>query len=228
LWLFAQRSGAVRWQHPGVPEWLRMDEMKQTSTEIALLENALVAIEKVLAHADTELQGTLYLGPTANLPLEALRTASLTDEQRFRASAAQNAVNICLSSAAALVDVSQALLNRRSDRSEPELEREWQALITHTKNDRAVGIAYPLASRIAGQNAAALGDQNDPYGGMGRNGAQNTAEADNVATMGLPGTRYSFKPGGIHNISSDLITGHSDVTRIEVAYALMSAVGAVE
>jgi dienelactone hydrolase len=101
-------------------------------------------------------------------------------------------------------------------------------IITHTKNDRAVGIAYPLASRIAGQNAAALGDQNDPYGGMGRNGAQNTAEADNVATMGLPGTRYSFKPGGIHNISSDLITGHSDVTRIEVAYALMSAVGAVE
>ena len=107
--------------------------MKQTSTEIALLESALLAIEKVLAHADSELQGTLYLGPTANLPLEALRTASLTDEQRFRASAAQNAVNICLSSAAALVDVSQALLNRCGDRIDHELEREWQALITHTR-----------------------------------------------------------------------------------------------
>lgn len=101
-------------------------------------------------------------------------------------------------------------------------------VITHTKNDKAVGIAYPLASRIAGQNAAALGDQNDPYGGMGRNGAQHTDEADNVATMGLPGTSYAFKPGRIHNISSDTITGHSDVTRIEVAYALLSAVGAVE
>ena len=100
-------------------------------------------------------------------------------------------------------------------------------IITHTKNDRAVGIAYPLASKIAGQNAAALGDQNDPYGGMGRNGAQHTTEADNVATMGLPGTQYSFKPGRIHNILSDVITGHSDVTRIEVAYAVMSAVGAV-
>jgi len=54
-------------------------------------------------------------------------------------------------------------------------------IITHTKNDRAVGIAYPLASRIAGQNAAALGDQNDPYGGMGRNGAQNTAEVMGTA-----------------------------------------------
>jgi hypothetical protein len=69
-------------------------------------------------------------------------------------------------------------------------------IITHTKNDKAVGIAYPLASRIAGQNAAALGDQNDPYGGMGRNGAQNTKEADNQFTSGLPGTRYSFQKGG--------------------------------
>ena len=65
-------------------------------------------------------------------------------------------------------------------------------IITHTKNDKAVGIAYPLASRIAGQNAAALGDQNDPYGGMGRNGAQKTSEADNVATMGLPGRPTRF------------------------------------
>ena len=95
-------------------------------------------------------------------------------------------------------------------------------IITHTKNDRAVGIAYPLASRIAGQNAAALGDQNDPYGGMGRNGAQKTAEADNVATMGLPGTKYSFQPGKVHNILADVITGHSDITRIEVAYAVLA------
>ncbi|MDM0030963.1 hypothetical protein QTI33_02270 [Variovorax sp. J22P271] len=123
--------------------------MKQTSTEIALLESALLAIEKVLAHADSELHGTLYLGPTANLPLEALRTASQTDEQRFRASAAQTAANICLSSAAALVDVSQALLNRRSDRSDPELEREWQALITHTKI--ASRSAYRAALIMAAQ-----------------------------------------------------------------------------
>jgi hypothetical protein len=63
---------------------------------------------------------------------------------------------------------------------------------------------------------------------MGRNGAQNTAEADNIATMGLPGTQYSFKPGQVHNVLSDVITGHSDVTRIEVAYAVLSATGAVD
>ena len=100
-------------------------------------------------------------------------------------------------------------------------------IITHTKNDKAVGIAYPLASRIAGQNAAALGDQNDPYGGMGRNGAQSTKEADDQFTLGLPGTRYSFEKGKIHNISSDLIKDHSDVRRIEVAYAILSAAGSI-
>jgi hypothetical protein len=100
-------------------------------------------------------------------------------------------------------------------------------IITHTKNDKAVGIAYPLASRIAGQNAAAMGDQDDPYGGMGRNGAQNTKEADNQFTLGLPGTRYSFEKGKIHNISSDLIKDHSDVRRIEVAYAILSVAGSI-
>src|SRR5262249_2276123 len=45
-------------------------------------------------------------------------------------------------------------------------------VITHTKNDKAVGIAYPLASRISFDNSSAVGDKNDPYGGMGRNGAQ--------------------------------------------------------
>lgn len=99
-------------------------------------------------------------------------------------------------------------------------------IITHTKNDRAVGIAYPIASRIAGQNAAALGDQNDPYGGMGRNGAQKTVEADNTSTMGLPGTTYSFVPGKVHNILSDVITSHGDVRRVEVAYAILCAAGA--
>jgi hypothetical protein len=41
---------------------IRLDEMKQTSTDIALLENALATIERVLAHADSELQGAPYRG----------------------------------------------------------------------------------------------------------------------------------------------------------------------
>jgi hypothetical protein len=92
-------------------------------------------------------------------------------------------------------------------------------LITHTKNDTAVGIAYPLASRIAKQEASALGDENDPYGGIGRNGAQHTPEAS-AGTLRDLGEQYQFQPGKVFNLRADnFIHDHSDVKGPEVAYA---------
>ena len=92
-------------------------------------------------------------------------------------------------------------------------------LITHTKNDRAVGIAYPLASRIANDAAAALGDENDPYGGIGRNGAQHTPEAE-AGVLGDLDAAYSFKPGKVYNLRADrFIADHSTVTGHQVAHA---------
>ena len=92
-------------------------------------------------------------------------------------------------------------------------------LITHTKNDTAVGIAYPLASRIANQKASALGDENDPYGGIGRNGAQHTPEA-NPGTLRDLGEDYQFQPGRVFNLrADDFIHEHSDVKGPQVAYA---------
>jgi len=100
-------------------------------------------------------------------------------------------------------------------------------LITHTKNDQAVGIAYPLASRISNVKAAALGDENDPYGGMGRNGAQKTPEALGNAGDLLPvGGAYAFTPGKVYNLKADdFIKDHSDITGPQVAYALLTSVG---
>ncbi|HMB06296.1 MAG TPA: hypothetical protein VKP69_21505 [Isosphaeraceae bacterium] len=97
-------------------------------------------------------------------------------------------------------------------------------LITHSVQDEAVGIAYPLASRIAGQDASALGDANDRYGGIGRNGAQKTAEA--VPGTLLPvGGAYTFSAGKVFNLNADrVITGHSDICKPQVAYALLAAV----
>jgi hypothetical protein len=103
-------------------------------------------------------------------------------------------------------------------------------VITHTKNDRAVGIAYPLASRISRQQASALGDQNDPYGGMGRNGAQHTPEvdADAVSELLAVGRVYAFAPGRVYNLRADqFISSHSDVTGPQVAYAVLNAVRTV-
>lgn len=97
-------------------------------------------------------------------------------------------------------------------------------LITHTKNDKAVGIAYPLASRISGVNAAALGDENDPYGGIGRNGAVKTPEAvaGELLVVGQP---YAFSAGKAFNLKSDAFIGdHSDICKPQVAWALLSGV----
>jgi hypothetical protein len=99
-------------------------------------------------------------------------------------------------------------------------------LVTHSVHDRAVGVAYPLASRIAGQDAAALGDANDRFGGIGRNGAQHTPERV-VSTLQPVGQPYTFAGGSIYNLNSDaVINEHSDICHNEVAYALLTAVTA--
>jgi hypothetical protein len=97
-------------------------------------------------------------------------------------------------------------------------------LITCSKQDTAVGIAYPIASLLSGVTAAALGDKNDPFGGMGRNGAQRTPEA--VDDTLLPaGTKYHFNRDKVFNLNGDaIITGHGDVCRAEIASALLQAI----
>lgn len=97
-------------------------------------------------------------------------------------------------------------------------------VISCTQNDQAVGKLYPLASLVAGQVAADLGDKNDRYGGIGRNGAQKTPEASDGTLLGL-GEAYQFEPGKLHNLNADaIIMEHSDICHNEVAYAVLSAV----
>ena len=105
-------------------------------------------------------------------------------------------------------------------------------IITHTHHDTAVGIAYPIASLLAGQNSAALGDKNSEYGGMGRNGAQMTPEAID-GDMGEVGKEYRFQPGKLHNLNAlnaggDFIKEHGDVRNREVAYAVLNAIAATK
>ena len=99
-------------------------------------------------------------------------------------------------------------------------------LVTHTKNDKAVGVAYPLASRISGDTTAALGDEHDEYGGLGRNGAQQMPAGETVVGRLLAvGGSYAFQPGKFFNLeASQFITGHSDVKGREVAQAIRKAI----
>ena len=100
-------------------------------------------------------------------------------------------------------------------------------LITHTHNDRAVATAYAVASRIARQTGAALvGGPNDPYGGVGANGALGTDEALD-RTLLAKDANYDFTARRIYNLRADtFVSGHSAVTGPEVAHALAAAMTA--
>lgn len=96
-------------------------------------------------------------------------------------------------------------------------------VVTCTPNDKAVGVAYPMASLLAGQTAAGLGDKNSIYGGIGRNGAQKTPmTVDGV--MNAAGGAYTFQGGTIYNLGADaFVKNHSDITNENVVFAVLSA-----
>jgi hypothetical protein len=99
-------------------------------------------------------------------------------------------------------------------------------LITHTPNDRAVGLAYPLASRISGDKTMAFGDKDDLFGAMGRNGAQKMEQGEAVEGKLLPaGGAYVFKADTYFNLeASDFIKNHNDIKGKEVGYMVRRAV----
>jgi len=94
---------------------------------------------------------------------------------------------------------------------------------TFSKLDTVVGKVYAVASRLAGDNAQAIGDANDPFGGIGRNGAQKTQEAV-AEKLHTAGQAYTFASGKVIGLdgSENLITSHGDVTNANVTYAFAS------
>ncbi len=95
-------------------------------------------------------------------------------------------------------------------------------LVTHSDKDEAVGVAYPLASRISGDTAAALGDASDIYGGIGRNGAQHMGNLAADTPLLAAQSPYQLAPGkAIYNFNGDnVITSHGDVARPETAWLM--------
>lgn len=101
---------------------------------------------------------------------------------------------------------------------------EGPIIITHTRNDKAVGMAYPIASRLARQIGVSLGDENDPYGGIGRNGARKTPGGVAATLLDVGGV-YDFTAHDVWSLNADaFVSGHSDVTGKQVGYAVLSAV----
>lgn len=98
-------------------------------------------------------------------------------------------------------------------------------LVTHSVKDTPLSYAYPIAVRLSFDSTSTLGTKNDKYGGLGRNGAQQTEEAAELALHGPP-EAYSFPPPSrIFNLLGDsVIRGHSDIAKPEIAFAMLSAI----
>ncbi len=98
---------------------------------------------------------------------------------------------------------------------------------THTVNDKAVGIAYALASRFSNDNATAVGDENDVYGGIGRNGAVKMKPTEFVKATLLAETGvYQFVAKKVHNLQADaFVSEHSDVKGPQIANAILCVIG---
>ncbi|RZL64663.1 MAG: hypothetical protein EOP81_07640 [Variovorax sp.] len=121
----------------------RLQPMKNTPDR-ALLERALIAIEQAMASRSAEAHGS------ASAPTPA-----------------EEAVMLCLTSAAALVDVAQTLLRDPPPAQSAEASvREWQALIGHTKTasrtaHQAVLLLSTQRHLVAAQEGVTLTDPRD-------------------------------------------------------------------
>jgi hypothetical protein len=106
--------------------------MTHLPADVALLESALTAIERLLADADANTAHNA-LSEFTEASAESFDADRLTDGSRT--SPARSSLHICLNSAAALLDVSRSLIRTPGDEAAPdELEHEWQTLIALTKS----------------------------------------------------------------------------------------------
>lgn len=103
-------------------------------------------------------------------------------------------------------------------------------LATHSEHDTVVGFAYTSMAAVNLNNACALGDENSPFGGIGRNGVLDTTEAVRQE-LNVAGVPYVFTSGTIHNLNGSrkvqgkpLIDSHGDVTNPAVTWAFASLV----
>ncbi len=106
---------------------------------------------------------------------------------------------------------------------------------TFTSYDWAVGVWYPKASFLSGENES--GDEpGDPWGGMGSDGFQPEGAAATVTMPASGGLAYAFTPGRfyrvdansvINNTAGDLFSGaHSDIKKPPVAQLIVAAAAA--
>ena len=127
--------------------------MTSRQDQLIGIERALAELDKVLGAALVDRSEVPLYGPTMLLSMSEIDQAmALQSEQaRYEANPEDTAVHFCLTSAIALLEVSQVLLNQGGDLSPQDRERQWKTLVAYTKT----------AGRSAYRAASILTDQKD-------------------------------------------------------------------
>lgn len=102
--------------------------------EVALIESALGAIERVLAHA-AEQESVPFHGETvlSELPEVERDAVRRTELESYRARPEHCAIHLCLRSATALLDASRQLLRPLAHPSPQQQEQRLNRLVADTK-----------------------------------------------------------------------------------------------
>ena len=127
--------------------------MTSKQDRLAAIERALAELDSVLGAAATDRSEVPFYGSTLLLSMtEKDQAMALQSEQaRYAANPEDTAIHFCLTSAIALLEVSQVLLNQSGDLSPQDRERQWKTLVAYTKT----------AGRSAYRAASILTDQKD-------------------------------------------------------------------
>jgi len=127
--------------------------MPEKSSELIRISRALNELDSVLGNVDREHAEIPFYGPTllASLTSQDQAMALRAEQARYEENPEESAVHFCLTSAIALLEVSQVLLNRDADPSPQDRERQWKTLVAYTKT----------AGRSAYRAASILTDQKD-------------------------------------------------------------------
>jgi pimeloyl-ACP methyl ester carboxylesterase len=104
-------------------------------------------------------------------------------------------------------------------------------LTTFSAFDKAVGYAYPVASVLANDDAAAAEDLMYRWEGMGCDGAQAVYAAGE--SLGDPGCSYALPKGKWLNLDGNAVItqgglpagAHSDIIHPQIAWAALKAAG---
>lgn len=102
---------------------------------------------------------------------------------------------------------------------------------TFSVYDWAVGVWYPKASFLAGENLEA--EAVDPWGGMGADAFQPAGEAATVTMPARGGLAYGFTPGTFYRVNANAVIddtagepfagAHSDIRKLPVAQVAVAA-----